>query len=83
LSEGNTKSCADVLKNPIKVEDNRREEKNVPHTKNLPNKDKIMKTFPSTWNDITGTKILFLAIITLVMKRKLCSVPKAEPHCKS
>jgi hypothetical protein len=30
LSEGNTKSYGDLLKNPIKVEDNRREGHNVP-----------------------------------------------------
>jgi hypothetical protein len=30
MSEGKTKIHVDVLKNPIKVEDNKREEQNVP-----------------------------------------------------
>jgi hypothetical protein len=49
-SEERTKSYADIIKNSIKDEDNRKEDQYVPQKTNLPHKDRIKKTLPSRWN---------------------------------
>jgi hypothetical protein len=47
VSERKTKCYVDVLKNPIKVEDNNMEKQNVPKKTILPHKDNIGNNFPS------------------------------------
>jgi hypothetical protein len=60
-------SYVDVLKNPIKVEDNWKQEHNVPHETNPSHKDIIRKTLPSRWNHTIMFQNSFLAIVILAM----------------
>ena len=51
-SKGKTKSYVDVLKNSIKIENNRKEEQDVPLETYFPYEDRIKKTFPPRWNHL-------------------------------
>lgn len=66
-SEGNIKGYVDVLKNSIKIEDNRKESQDRPKKTHYPYQNKFKKTFPPRWNYSIRYQNYFLAIIILAM----------------